>query len=87
VLERFAPGYRLFNPHFRVLFNSYYVAVGPRHPRPERGLLSRPSLDEVCAYRQHVDNHMTALLADVSLHAAVIDLIELGINTSSSIRN
>jgi ergothioneine biosynthesis protein EgtB len=80
VLERFAPGYRLFNPHFRVLFNSYYVAVGPRHPRPERGLLSRPSLDEVCAYRQHVDNHMTALLADVSLHAAVIDLIELGIN-------
>ena len=43
VLERWARGYSLFDPQFRVLFNSYYNAVGDRHPRPERGLLSRPS--------------------------------------------
>src|SRR4249920_385341 len=48
-------GYRPFDPSFRVLFNSYYVGVGERHPRAERGLISRPGLDEVFAYRQHVD--------------------------------
>ena len=52
VLERYARGYRPFDPRFRVLFNSYYNAVGDRHPRPERGLLSRPSLDDVRAYRR-----------------------------------
>src|SRR5258706_16413952 len=52
VLERAMPGYRPFAPQFRVLFNSYYVAVGARHPRPERGMLSRPSLEEVRAYRR-----------------------------------
>ena len=55
VLEQAIPGYQPFAPQFRVLFNSYYVAVGARHPRPERGMLSRPSLDEVRAYRRHVD--------------------------------
>src|SRR3954467_9402358 len=54
VLERAVPGYRHYSPQFRVLFNSYYVAVGARHPRPERGMLSRPSLDEVRNYRRHV---------------------------------
>jgi ergothioneine biosynthesis protein EgtB len=57
------PGYRLFRPEFRVLFNSYYQQVGPQHPRPQRGLLSRPSLDEVLAYRAHVDRHVLELLA------------------------
>jgi len=80
ILERAVPGYRLFQPQFRVLFNSYYVTVGPRHPRPERGLLSRPSLDEVRAYRRHVDSHMARLLAGAALSPAVRDLIELGIH-------
>src|SRR3954470_24085736 len=47
-----------FDPAYRTLFNSYYHAVGDRHPRPERGLLSRPSLDDVLAYRAHVDDAM-----------------------------
>ena len=53
--RRTVAGYEPFNPAFKVLFNSYYNGVGDKHPRPERGLLSRPSLDEVLAYRDHVD--------------------------------
>src|SRR3954470_19749659 len=49
VLERHDPARTPFHPAFRVLFNSYYHAVGERHPRPQRGLLSRPSLPEVLA--------------------------------------
>lgn len=55
LLKPLQPGYRLFNEQFLYLFNSYYEALGPRHPRPQRGLLSRPGLDEVRAYRAHVD--------------------------------
>src|SRR5262245_22924076 len=54
VLARYLRGYRQFDPAYRVLFNSYYNAVGDKHPRPERGLLSRPGFDEVMAYRAHV---------------------------------
>src|SRR5215475_2591769 len=49
-------------PAFKVLFNSYYNGVGDKHPRPERGLLSRPALEQVYAYREHVDEAMQALL-------------------------
>src|SRR5689334_22758087 len=48
-------GYRPFHPQFEYLFNSYYETIGPRMPRAERGLLSRPSVDEVRTYRRHVD--------------------------------
>lgn len=56
------PGYRPFHPQFAFLFNSYYQALGPRWPRPERGLLSRPTVAEVYDYRAHVDQHMPRLL-------------------------
>uniref|UniRef100_UPI00148F103B DinB family protein n=1 Tax=Acinetobacter ursingii TaxID=108980 RepID=UPI00148F103B len=57
LLPRLA-GYRVFDPAFAYLFNSYYEAVGPRQPRPERGLLTRPLLHEVLAYRAPVDAHL-----------------------------
>ncbi|MEA3193833.1 MAG: hypothetical protein QOD26_2166 [Betaproteobacteria bacterium] len=66
------PGYRPFDPAFRVLFNSYYNGVGEKHPRPERGMLSRPGLVEVLAYRRHVDEAM----AEVREHP----LLELGLH-------
>lgn len=77
ILTAHVAGYQPFNPAFRVLFNSYYHAVGDRHPRLERGMLSRPSLDEVLAYRQHVDGAMAALLAS-DVTAEVDALVELG---------
>lgn len=70
----------VFDPAFAVLFNSYYVGIGPRHARPQRGLLSRPALSEVLAYRQHVDRHMAQLLADSALPPDIIALVELGLN-------
>jgi ergothioneine biosynthesis protein EgtB len=69
------PGYRAFDAAYRVLFNSYYNAVGDKHPRPERGMLSRPSLEEVLAYRRHVDGAMLELLATDEAAA----LVELGL--------
>ena len=63
VLERFERHFRPFNAGFRVLFNSYYNAVGDKHPRAQRGMISRPSLQEVMAYRQQVDRRMQALIS------------------------
>jgi ergothioneine biosynthesis protein EgtB len=71
------PGHRPFHPQFRVLFNSYYNGVGDKHPRPERGMLSRPGLDDVLAYRAAVDEEMNTLLA--RRDPALAPLIELGI--------
>jgi ergothioneine biosynthesis protein EgtB len=78
VLRDHSPGYRPFDDRFGYLFNSYYEGEGERHPRPRRGMLSRPSLDEVRAYRSFVDEAL--LLAMPSLPQPALDLIELGIN-------
>jgi ergothioneine biosynthesis protein EgtB len=73
------PGYRPFHPAFHYLFNSYYEAVGPRHARAERGLITRPGIEEVAEYRRHVDRAMDALVgADPGRE--VLDLVELGIH-------
>jgi ergothioneine biosynthesis protein EgtB len=72
-------GYEPFDPAFTVLFNSYYVGIGARHPRGERGLLTRPSLAEVYAYRQHVDAAMERLMA-AAPPAAWADLVDLGLH-------
>ncbi len=63
VLEQALKAFVPFHPDFRVLFNSYYKVVGDQHPRPERGLLTRPSLDLVFKYRAHVDRGVLALLS------------------------
>jgi ergothioneine biosynthesis protein EgtB len=79
VLKRFLPGYRVFDERFEYCFNSYYESVGPRHPRPKRGLLTRPSSDEVRAYRVFVDEALGRLFEqDLAPEAA--ELVELGIN-------
>ncbi|MBE0625289.1 MAG: ergothioneine biosynthesis protein EgtB, partial [Burkholderiales bacterium] len=80
VLVPHLPGYRPLEPSYRVLFNSYYHAVGKRHPRPERGMLSRPGLEQVYAYRRHVDAAMLELLAGERTPAQVEVLIELGLH-------
>ena len=76
VLVPHLDGYEVFDPAFGYLFNSYYEAVGSRHARAERGLISRPSLDEVLRYRAHVDSAMERVLG----RAELADLIELGLN-------
>jgi ergothioneine biosynthesis protein EgtB len=62
VLERFEPDFAPFHQAFRVLFNSYYNGIGEKHARPQRGLITRPSLQEVLAYRRNVDDRIAALL-------------------------
>src|SRR5271166_669915 len=79
VLEPHLPGYRIFDAAFRVLFNSYYNAVGAKHPRPQRGLISRPSLADVHAYRAHVDAATSTLLGDLVAASRLRQLLELGI--------
>jgi ergothioneine biosynthesis protein EgtB len=71
------PGYVPYSADFRYLFNSYYEAVGARHPRPIRGLVTRPSVQEVGEYRAHVDAAMPRLLADPP--EGVPELVELGL--------
>ncbi len=61
ILERFESGYLPHNPAFRALFNSYYNGVGAQHPRPQRGLLSRPSMQEVLAWRRAVNERILRL--------------------------
>ena len=72
------PDYAVFDPAYVYLFNSYYEAIGARHPRPARGLLTRPSLADVTAYRAHVDAGMSRLLA-APLERPVRELITLGL--------
>ncbi len=79
VLEPHEPGFAPFNPAFRVLFNSYYNGVGAKHPRPQRGLLTRPPLGEVLAYRENVDARMAQLLGNLPRGAPWCALIELGL--------
>jgi ergothioneine biosynthesis protein EgtB len=62
LLTPYLPGYRPFHPQFEYLFNSYYEAVGPQFPRPQRGLLSRPTVEEVYRYRAYVDAAMAELI-------------------------
>ncbi|MCB1728900.1 MAG: ergothioneine biosynthesis protein EgtB [Pseudomonadales bacterium] len=81
LLIPFLKGYQVLNDQYQMLFNSYYNGIGQQYARPQRGLLSRPTLDEVSAYRAHVDSAMTRLLENVEhpLRAEIIARSRLGI--------
>ncbi len=82
VLARLSPGYEPFNTQYGYLFNSYYEAVGPRWARPKRGLLSRPTVSDIMAYRRAVDERVLAALdgAPQAAWEAVAALFELGLH-------
>jgi ergothioneine biosynthesis protein EgtB len=79
VLERVEPDYRPVDPRYRTLFNSYYLGVGAPHPRPQRGVLSRPSLEEVMAYRRTVELRLLGSLSRAPWQAPMLERLELGI--------
>lgn len=79
VLKAFAPGYELMDERYPFLFNSYYIQAGDRWSRPHRGILSRPTVDEVFAYRSHVDEAMAQFLAgDIPEEARTV--LEIGLH-------
>lgn len=82
VLAALAKDYRPVDGRYAFLFNSYYESLGPRQPRPQRGMITRPGVEEVIAYRRRVDNALDGLIADCpeEAWAGAADLIELGLN-------
>jgi ergothioneine biosynthesis protein EgtB len=75
-------GYKIFDERFPFLFNSYYVAAGPRHARPQRGLITRPNGEDVAGYRAHVDAAVELLIEQVSATDAqrVFSILEIGLH-------
>lgn len=80
VLSKFQPGYTRFHPKYSFLFNSYYDSVGDRVLRPQRGNLTRPTVDEIWMYRAYVDEHMGKLLKSQYVTGEVLAIVELGLN-------
>ena len=80
ILEAFENDYRRFDEQYDYLFNSYYYSAGTMHARPKRGLLTRPTLAEVIAYRSHVDTAMRALLANRADEPEIQQRVVLGLN-------
>src|SRR5262252_7797086 len=72
--------YRVFDERFAYLYNSYYVSAGPRQARPQRGLITRPSADEVTEYRRHVDTAVLRLIESANNLAVLAPIIEIGLH-------
>ena len=79
ILLDFADNYKVYDSQFNFLFNSYYNTIGERVQRDQRGLISRPSVEEVYSYRKHVDAEMSKLL-QFEVSSEVKDLVILGLN-------
>ena len=82
LLVPYDPSYKIFDERFPFLFNSYYVAAGPRHARPQRGLITRPNGEDVAGYRAHVDRAVARLIETVSAAdaARVFEILEIGLH-------
>jgi len=82
LLRDYLPGYEPFDERFSFLFNSYYVAAGPRYARPQRGLITRPNSAEVTAYRAHVDAAVERLIEQVPVAEAprAFEILEIGLH-------
>lgn len=80
LLQPHLKGYRPFHPQFDFLFNSYYYSVGSMHPRPQRGLITRPGTAQIMDYRAHVDQHMQELLVARTPGVELAFLTTLGLN-------
>jgi len=76
------PAYKIFDERFPFLFNSYYVGAGPRHARPQRGLITRPNGEDVAGYRAHVDAAVERLITEVPAADAerVFTILEIGLH-------
>jgi ergothioneine biosynthesis protein EgtB len=80
LLRPFAADYRPFDERFAYLFNSYYVTAGPRQARPQRGLITRPSVADVAEYRAHVDAGVAGLIESAKDFGKLVPIIEIGLN-------
>jgi len=80
ILEKYERDFRPFMPAFRILFNSYYNGIGEKHPRPQRGLLTRPALYEIHVYRRKINERMQAMFEAHGDDDAFLALVELGLN-------
>src|SRR5579871_2094120 len=80
LLRQHSAGYKVFDERFAYLFNSYYVAAGPRKARPQRGLLTRPTAGEVGNYRAHVDAAVCALIETAEDFSKLVPIIEIGLH-------
>src|SRR5437588_4331618 len=82
LLQPNVPGYKVYDARFAFLFNSYYVAAGPRHARPKRGMIARPDAGEVGDYRAHVDAAVERLIGEASATALpeILRILEIGLN-------
>jgi len=80
ILTKFQKDYEVFHAKYRYLFNSYYNTVGERVTRPNRGNLSRPTVEEIIKYRDYVDNHILDFLNSNNINKEIIELLTLGLN-------
>ena len=80
VLSHFDADYKRFNEKYDYLFNSYYYSVGSMHARARRGLLTRPTLEEVMRYREAVDAAVVELIGRLGDNAELATRVELGLN-------
>jgi ergothioneine biosynthesis protein EgtB len=80
ILHPHAKGYHRFNERYGYLFNSYYYTVGQMHPRPQRGQITRPGVDQIMAYRAYVDEHLLNLLDERGEDPELAHLVTLGLH-------